>query len=268
MVKLIIRDDDCNFFTRPEDLDYVYRTIPDFPVTFAVIPEVTDVKGGCPETDGNTTPRFIGDNKELVEHLRENLHLGKCDVVLHGICHGYHYHKGSGEKIPEMIWRNDDPALTAIIGKWKVCFEELFDYPINSFVAPSNQIQKNGIRAVYSNDLNFSGIIPISFERDFSMNAVRNYIFRWSVRAVEGFPYPGVLDYGTHLELNATNRITFDALKKQFDYCRKRDLPLAINVHYWHIRDNEERYRGFFDFVEYALCNGAEPAKLSDCFRK
>ena len=43
MVKLIIRDDDCNFFTRPEDLEHVYRSISDFPVTFAVVPEVTDV---------------------------------------------------------------------------------------------------------------------------------------------------------------------------------------------------------------------------------
>ena len=38
MVKLIIRDDDCNFFTRPADLQHVYRSIPNFPVTFAVVP--------------------------------------------------------------------------------------------------------------------------------------------------------------------------------------------------------------------------------------
>lgn len=267
MVKLIIRDDDCNFFTRPEDLDYVYRSIPDFPVTFAVVPEVTDVRGGCPETEGNMTPRFVGDNRELAEYLREKLFSGKCDVVLHGICHGYRI-KSSGEKIPEMIWRNDDSALMETIGRWKTCFEELFDHPINCFVAPSNQIRKNGIRAVYSNGLNFSGIIPISYNRDFSVKSVRNYIYRWSVRAAKGFPYPGVLDYGTHMELNATNRISFGELKKQFDYCKRHDLPLAINVHYWHIRDNEGRYRGFFEFIKYALSNGAVPAKLSDCFRK
>ena len=57
MVKLIIRDDDCNFFTRPEDLEHVYRSISDFPVTFAVVPEVTDVYGGCPDTMNNTIPR-------------------------------------------------------------------------------------------------------------------------------------------------------------------------------------------------------------------
>ena len=55
MVKLIIRDDDCNFFTRPEDLEHVYRSISDFPVTFAVVPEVTDVYGGCPDTMNNTS---------------------------------------------------------------------------------------------------------------------------------------------------------------------------------------------------------------------
>ena len=62
MVKLIIRDDDCNFFTRPEDLEHVYRSISDFPVTFAVVPEVTDVYGGCPDTMNNTIPRSVGEN--------------------------------------------------------------------------------------------------------------------------------------------------------------------------------------------------------------
>lgn len=267
MVKLIIRDDDCNYFTRPEDLNYVYRSIPDFPISFAVVPDVTDVAGGCPETHGNTIPHYVGDNIQLIEYLKGKLHSGKCDVVLHGICHGYLY-KSSGEKIPEMIWRDEDPLLSETIGKWKSTFEELFDYPIKCFVAPSNQIMKNGIRAVYSNGMNFSGIIPLSFKRNLSIKSLYNYVYRWGVRTVNGFPYPGILDYGTHLELNATNRISFAFLKKMYGYCSKHNLPLSINVHYWHIRDNEELYKGFFDFIKYALSDGAVPTKLSDSFQK
>ena len=70
MVRLIIRDDDCNYFTRPEDLEHVYRSLPNFPISFAVVPEVTDVYGGCPETMNNTKPRPVGDNNELVEYLK------------------------------------------------------------------------------------------------------------------------------------------------------------------------------------------------------
>lgn len=91
MVKLIIRDDDCNFFTRPEDLEHVYRSISDFPVTFAVVPEVTDVYGGCPDTMNNTIPRSVGENKELVTYLKQKLEEGKCDIALHGVYHGYKF---------------------------------------------------------------------------------------------------------------------------------------------------------------------------------
>ena len=99
------------------------------------------------------------------------------------------------------------------------------------------------------------------------MKSFVNYITRWTIRLLLGYPYPGVMDYGTHLEVNATNRISFDFLKKMFHYCDKRDMPLAINVHYWHMRDNEEYYKEFFDFINYALTHGAAPTRLSDCFK-
>ena len=110
MVRLIIRDDDCNFFTRPEDIERVYSQIPDFPVSFATVPTIMDVAGGCPETKGNITPRGIGDNAELVSYLKKRYEDGKCDILLHGITHGYHF-RPDGSKIPEMIWRNDEGNL-------------------------------------------------------------------------------------------------------------------------------------------------------------
>ena len=75
-MKLIIRDDDANFFTHPEDIEKAYSEIPDFPVSFAVVPMVVDVIGGCPETKGNLTPRFIGDNEEISAYLKERVHNG------------------------------------------------------------------------------------------------------------------------------------------------------------------------------------------------
>ncbi len=266
MVKLIIRDDDCNYFTRPEDIEKVYSQIPDFPVSFAVVPTVTDVIGGCPETKGNATPRFIGDNKEIVDYLKNKLKTGKCDVVLHGISHGYKY-TDDGTKIPEMIWRDGDTSLSRTIATWKTTLEGLFNYPINCFVAPSNRIGKHAIQAIYQNDLNFSGIIDIHFSRDVSIKSVCNYIKRFYLRAVTHFAYPGIMDYGTHKELNANNHTSYDYLAKLYDYCEKHDYPLAINVHYWHMRENPEHYEGFFKFIKYAIDRGAIPTKLSDMFK-
>ena len=70
-MKLIIRDDDTNFFTKPQDIQKAYSEIPSFPVSFAIVPMVVDVIGGCPETKGNETPCWVGDNEELSSYLRE-----------------------------------------------------------------------------------------------------------------------------------------------------------------------------------------------------
>lgn len=266
MVKLIIRDDDANFFTKAEDLEKVYNRISDFLVTFAVIPTVTDVIGGCPETKGNETPRFVGDNKELVEYFTKKLKDGECDVVMHGITHGYKY-TAQGVKIPEMIWRDGEEDLAATIGKWKCQLEDLFHYPINCFVAPSNKIGTRSVQAVYKNDLNLSGIIDIKFHRDITFSSVCNYLKRFYLRATTKFAYPGLMDYDTHKELNANNHIGYNYLVSLYHYCDKHDYPLAINVHYWHMRENPDHYEGFFKFIEYAISHGAIPTKMSDMFK-
>lgn len=40
MVKLAIRDDDANFFTKVEDIEFVYKDFEGFPISFAVVPHV------------------------------------------------------------------------------------------------------------------------------------------------------------------------------------------------------------------------------------
>lgn len=264
MVKLIIRDDDANFFTLPKDIEEAYAEIIDFPVSFAVVPMVVDVIGGCPETKGNTTPMFIGKNYELVNYLKKRAQEGSCDILLHGIYHEYKY--PNGVKTPEMLWRESETEnLTELIAQNKKTLEDLFGLPINCFVAPSNKIKLRGIEAVYKNNMHYSGIIPITFDRDFSFKSVINYIRRWGFRVLKGMPYPGVINYGTHVELNACNRTSYVFLVKMFHYCDKHNLPMAINVHYWHIRDNKEHYKEFFDFIKYAIAHGAKPARMRDC---
>ena len=264
-MKLIIRDDDCNFFTKPEDIQIAYSEIPDFPVSFAVVPMVIDVIGGCPETKENTTPRWVGDNAEISDYLKGLAAQNQCDILMHGIYHQYKF--PNDVKTPEMIWREIETSdLIGQVAFYKKKLEDLFALPINCFVAPSNRIKKRGIEAAYKNGMNYSGIIQIGYDRDLTIRGIRNYLYRWALRAKTGLAYPGILDYGTHYELNAVNQTSFEFLKKMFEYCKQIDAPMAINVHYWHLRDNKEHYKGFFDFVKYALDNGAEPALMRDCF--
>lgn len=264
MVKLIIRDDDLNYFSRVDDLKHVYEEISSFPISFAVIPMVTDVStyGKCPDTFGNIEPQWIGDNLELSTWLKSGLAAGSLDVLMHGITHKYCVDEEGGRK-PEMVWRNEKDLTQEIISL-KERLEALLDHPITVFVAPSNTISKYAIKCVAQCNFDFSGIVPLSFQRDLSVQNIYSYLKRLFVRACYKIPYPGVLRYSDHFELNASGNHDYNYLIRLFHYCDKRNLPLAINVHYWHIRDNYNEYRGFFDFIKYALDHGALPATMSE----
>lgn len=266
MVKLAIRDDDMNFFTKVEDIEEVYREIPDFPVSYAVIPTVMDVstQGRCPDTKGNQTPRWIGENTELISWLKKRLNEGKADVLFHGITHDYKYQ--DGKRLAEMQWRNED-ELTIEIKELKKKLEDLLDYPISVFVAPSNKISKYGIRCVAANGMDFSGIVPISFERDFTLQNIKNFAKRWYIRVKDKYPYPNVLQYNDHKELNACLLQGYDYLVSMFNYCQRKGSPMVVNVHYWHLRDYPKEKAMLMDFINYAMDNGAIPTSLSELFR-
>ena len=107
MVKLIIRDDDLCYYSKVDDIERIYKEIEGFPISFATIPTVTDVStvGACPDTRGNTVPRWIGDNKALSYWLKEKLRKKEIDVLMHGISHGYSFVQG--KRLAEMQWRKE-----------------------------------------------------------------------------------------------------------------------------------------------------------------
>lgn len=268
MVRLAIRDDDTNFFTKVEDLELVYKDFNSFPISFAVIPTVEDVstKGACPDTKGNDTPRFVGDNVELCSWLKDKLQEGSADVLLHGITHAYKV--GENIRLAEMEWRTPDIQLFKLIQLYKNKFEELFDYKVSVFVAPSNKISKGNLNIVVKNGFDFSGIIPLNFQRKITLKNIYNYVKRIVIRAVYKFPYPAKLTYSDHSEINACGVVSFEYLKKMFDFCNKHNYPMVINVHYWHMRDNAEYLETVRSFVmDYAIPHGAIPTRLSELFK-
>lgn len=270
MVQLIIRDDDLNFFNCPGDIQKAYSRIPDLPVSFACVPYIMDLstKGNCPETKGNTIPRPFGDNQELVQYIKKGIQEGKYDVLLHGYTHEYKI-DNQGNRYPEMVWRNS-ADLTEKIPEGKHYLEELFDTEIHWFASPSNTISKENLRVIYKNKLNYSGIIRLRFDRDLTFRSVWNYGKRLYFNYASKIHYPGVLDYGTHLEMNASplpsldQEVVYRHFTHLFDFCQKHDCPLGINVHCWDMRDHPEKYDAFFSFVEYAIAHGAVPSRFRD----
>ena len=116
MIKLAIRDDDMNFFTKVEDLEYIYKDFNHFPISYAVVPYVLDVstRGVCSDTKGNTMPQDVADNKALVEWVRHEIKNGTCDVLLHGVHHSYKF-TDKGVKLAEMQWRDNEPNLADLL---------------------------------------------------------------------------------------------------------------------------------------------------------
>lgn len=267
MVRLAIRDDDVNFFTKVNDLDSIYKQFNGFPISYAVIPYVTDVLGGCPDTKGNNIPKDIANNNELIEWLKCKLNNGTCDVLLHGIQHGYVVEDGILKA--EMLWRDKEPFLENKIRLEKNRLSSLLGYQIACFVAPSNKITKYCLKAVERSGLHFSGIVPLRFNESFTLRNICNYFHRWLFRAIIKLPYPGIYNYSGHQEINACLLLSYEYLVNMFNYCDRHNLPMVINVHYWSLRDHPNELEKLRSFVmDYAIPHGAKPSKLSDLFAK
>lgn len=264
MVKLIIRDDDMNYFTKVEDIKQVYKDLKMCPISFAVVPTVIDVStiGACSDTKGNTTPKYIGDNIELVEWMKKEYAIGNVDILLHGITHSYRFLKGKRQF--EMQWRDNEKNLSKTLQYWKDNLSLVFGCNITCFVAPGNRVTKHTLYSAVNAGMNFSGLVAFKFDRQLTINNVGCYIKRWLMRLFTGLQYPAVLHYSTHTELNACPLREEEYLYKMFEWCKKHDAPMAINVHYWDLRDKPQQLAKLVKFVKYAIANGAEPAKMSD----
>lgn len=268
MIPVAIRDDDMNFFTKVEDIEFVYHRFNNFPISFAVIPAVKDIstKGACPETRGNTMPRAFEGNQELVAWLKSKLASGNADVLMHGVNHDYKFIEGV--RNAEMLWRNGESDLPNTLRTYKEQLEKVLDYRISCFVAPSNKITKHCLNAVVKNGMDYSGIVPIKFQRNITLRNLMNYLKRWWHRFKDNLPWPGVLKYSDHLEINACLLQSGEYLRKMFDFCISHDLPMVINVHYWHLRDNPEELETLRSFVmDYAIPKGAIPSTVSSILK-
>lgn len=265
MFRIAIRDDDMNFFTAAKEVEAVYNQVAEFgvPVSYAVVPIVTDVLGDCPETKGNTTPRWVGDNNQLVDWVKEQIKIGKAEVLMHGITHEYKF--SDGRNVPEMVWRSGDVSLNDTISTWKKRLESTFEQRITVFVAPCNHISIDCLNVVVNNGMDYSGIVPLNYSRRITIRNVLSYSKRVCVRILNRIPYPGVLRYSDHLELNACALGEQSYLERIYDYSKQHQQPLVINTHYWNLRDNPSRIQLLDGFVRKCLEGGATPSTLSDC---
>lgn len=221
-----IRDDDVSYFTRPEDLENIYENIwVKCPVSLSVIPLQASTKNKViPQKYWATDKTFpIGENKQLVEFLKEKIKEKKISIMLHGYSHkdyenGHEFETGYD--------------LEGKAREGKKYLEKIFDIEIKTFVPPHNALSKKGLQAVIKNKMNI--VAPIQLQMN--PTGIKNFIRAKAFRALSGQLYPYIIDFGNYRQLlfhSLTPGILFERLKKDFDFVRKKNGNFVLATHHW-----------------------------------
>lgn len=264
-----IRDDDTAFFTKPEELDSAYDFVREGTVSLSVVPcsvfehrdDVFPYSHDEVEIKNNKY-YFLDKNKRLVKYLKDSIHEGKYEILLHGYTHEYMY--VNGRWLPEMIWK-DKSQLEHELKFGKDYLENLLSTSIKVFVAPNNAVDNKAISIISDLGLDYSGIIYIN-DRKLTYDYLVNFYKRWKVRITKGIPYPGVLNYGDHKELVAYTLDNLSRLKKEYLLCKKKEVPFVVYTHYWMLNQNPDVKKLLIDIYNFAIADGAKLVKLSECF--
>lgn len=277
--KIAIRDDDCSYWTTPDELESVYGKYwkKGIKVSFSVVPYAYNLinNDNRSEMYHIDNPKYIYENESLVKYLKDKIKMGQVEIMQHGYDHSYYVRyngksyfldKKTRENInvkdeviylPECIHKNDEIIKRDII-KGKEILEDTFDTEIKIFVPPSNAIRAYVVEEVASLGMNISGTIMPAFNRTKTIQSYRIYINKllWHIRNKK-ISYPFIMNYETHKELAGTT--VSPSMNKQnfwekYDYCKHNELPFLLATHYWEINKTEEMH-DYFDYILEKIVN-------------
>jgi len=236
----LIRDDDTNYFTQPEELERSYGDIWGIcPINLSVVPFHGCTKSGAiPKRYWTGEGVFpIGDNTNLIRYLKKKIREKKVYITLHGHSHvdqadGYEFQTGSG--------------LHNKIKEGRKYLEQLFDVEIKWFVPPHNALSKRGWEAVVANGLNISGVYSPRVRGwhlcDIPNTARQQY---WKKVRNLFYPYPIKVRNHTELHVHSLTPVTsISSLKLALHKVRRFDGYFCLASHYWelyeHINNNRD----------------------------
>lgn len=249
-MKFAIRDDDVSYFTKPEQLERVYRDIWDkCPISISVVPFHACMKSkNIPREFWQGSSVFpLGDNRKLVAFLKEKLAEGKISIMLHGYSHK-DYPGG-----PEFEAGED---LVKKVKEGKEYLQELLSVEIKTFVPPHNSISPDGIRAVIGNRLNLVHIPALRYFNNWkNLDMGIALVKRLFYRIVYRMDYPFVFHFRDYKALPFYSLIpatTFEWLKDKFDFCQRKHAPFCLATHHWEFEYSsqiKEVLHRFWDYV-------------------
>lgn len=260
-----IRDDDTSYYTQPIDLIEAYSGLQNIPISISVIPNAffrhADIYPyGREKIDQEYG--MIGDNKQLIRYLKEEIEKSHFEILMHGIHHQYYYKDGW---IPEMCYlsyKEIDEQITHM----RKYLETIFNQEINIFVAPSNSMNKDTFRVLDEIGMDTMYILSKHFDHPFSFRYLLYYLCRNIKRIVKKTNYQGVLYYKNHKELMVYPLDKEDLIWNRYLECKKRKIPYIIYTHYWELNSSKEKKIMLENIVHKMLEDGARPCFISKHF--
>lgn len=259
MTKFIIRDDDVNYFTHPQDLEKIYCDVWDkCPISTAVIPFIDATAAPMvPKQYCYSAKEYpIGENKELIYFLQKKIKEHKIIIMLHG----YNHRDNNTYEFADET-KNEDYYYDKI-KKGKDYLEDLLGVEIKVFVPPHNTISKNAIKAVIKAKLNLAVMPSFYFnKRPWNLNTLKVFIRRKLFKLINKTEPPYVLDFSTHKEINCyplTPLVSFEFLKEKFDIASKYNGIFCLATHYWEFNAEmvynskisvNDVFRNFWEYV-------------------
>ncbi|MFN8636044.1 MAG: DUF2334 domain-containing protein [Chloroflexota bacterium] len=238
------------------------------PISLAVVPVHASTRSkGIPAEHWKGAREFpLGENRELVEFLKDSVADGRVSIVLHGYSH---------KNYPDGYEFEVAPDLEGRLRRGLGYLEALLGVEIGTFVPPHNALSKTGLQAVDKVGLNVLGSF-YSFRPDkkpLDRFALANYvrISRHRLRTGRGrhqrLIYPWPLRYNRHAEFGCqplVPRTTLDELLTAFEEARRFGGDFCLATHYWEIDD---RLAGMLDaFIAHADRAGVEWVPADDLF--
>lgn len=261
MMKFVVRDDDLNYFSRPQDIERWYRPVFDegISVLFSVIPFVTPgskylYHGGTPEMK----PYPISNNPSLCEYIKNNPFV---EVAQHGYNHepggtGFEYRRGS-----DMVQKTRE-------GRDEL--ERAIGAAVKIFVPPHDAIDAKGIAAVEA-----AGMDIIRGTGSKNVMPRFAYIGAWTRMAIHRlrFPnkrtmpaYPYVVDFGKHKEAYAVrlNNDNIDFLLAALRYAARKRGNFIVTNHIF--TNNDLRMENLLLLIREARKLGFSFVRASELF--
>ena len=243
MLRVIIRDDDLNFTSSPENIKNAYCDLyGEVPINFFLIPFLKDISPSLPLKKAdfywsrmakNQSNGAIWDNHGLIEYLREEFDHKKIGLGFHGVSHSY----------KELDRKDFDVEM---LHSQLDIFCKEFDIQTKCLSFPNNTISKENMNKIEKYfDLFFVGYSHKLFERNISINNFLHFIeasLFYFNKAKINYIAKGARYISEHHEISSTP-ISYSTTKNDVEAILKsakstQEGTLCIATHFYDLESN------------------------------